>query len=112
MKLVIAYIRSHKLDEASRALRALPITGMTAAAVRGWGQARRESMKTEHASQVSDFDDYSRIEVACSDAIVHQVVSVVEQVAYTGLSGDGKVYVMSIEEAVRISTGERGENIC
>lgn len=105
MKEIKAYIKKHKLDEVIRALR--KIEGLTGMSVMdscgygvGWGGAKGEE-------QV-DCRPGVKVEIVCRDDLADQVVAAIEKAAHTGLKGDGKIYVGSIELAVRISTGERG----
>ncbi|MDA3786157.1 MAG: P-II family nitrogen regulator [Deltaproteobacteria bacterium] len=106
MKEVKAYIKRHKLDDVSRALhRVEGVTGMSVSDCRGYGIGWA---KTGAPEQI-DYHPGVRVEVICRDDLVEQVVAAVEKFAHTGLKGDGKIYVTAIEEAVRISTGERGE---
>jgi nitrogen regulatory protein PII len=103
MKKIEAFIKAHRLDEVSLALhRVETLGGMTVTDARGFGRGRGPN------HEVSDFNQIVRIEVFCSDELAPTVVETIEQAAHTGLRGDGKVYVTPVEEAVRISTGERG----
>jgi len=106
MKEIKAYIKKHKLDEVIRALR--KIEGLTGMSVIdscgygvGWGGVRGEEQ--------IDCRPGIKVEIVCRDDLIDQVVAMIEKAAHTGLKGDGKIYVSSIEQAVRISTGERGE---
>lgn len=103
MKKIEAFIKSHRLDEVSLALHNVEaLGGMTLTDARGFGRARGP------ANDPGDFHKIVRIEVFCSDELAPTVVETIEKSAHTGLRGDGKVYVIPVEEAVRISTGERG----
>ena len=103
MKKIEAFIKAHRLDDVSLALhRVETLGGMTVTDARGFGRGRGPN------HDVSDFHQIVRIEVFCSAELAPTVVETIEQAAHTGLRGDGKVYVMPVEEAVRISTGERG----
>jgi len=106
VKEVKAYIKKHKLDEVIRALR--KIEGLTGMSVIescgygvGWGNAR--------GSEQIDFRPGVKVEIICRDELVEEVVEAIEKAAHTGLKGDGKIYVGGVEQAVRISTGERGK---
>ncbi len=106
MKEIKAYIKKHKLDQVIRALRKVEgLTGMSVVESCGygigWGGARGEEQ--------IDCRPGVKIEVACRDRLVDEVVTAIEKAAHTGLKGDGKIYVSDIGQAVRISTGERGE---
>jgi nitrogen regulatory protein P-II 1 len=110
MKQIKAYIKPHKLSEVTLALHQVKgLTGMSVTDVRGFGHTR--SVDTHHRT-IDDLEDYAphvKIEIVCKDELVEKIVSTVEKAAHTGLHGDGKIYVSDIRNAVRISTGERGE---
>ena len=110
MKEVRAYIKEHKLSAVTLALHKLPgMTGMTVAPVRGIGRGLRAH---EHRpdEEIADHLPRVRIEVFCLDERVSDVMRAIEEAAHTGLRGDGKVYVLNVEDALRISTGQRGED--
>lgn len=105
MKQIQAYIKKHKLNDVTRALRKIEkISGMSV--INRLGHGRGWAMET-----ISEQDSWVgiKIEVFCPNDIVENVVAAIEQAAHTGLKGDGKIYISSIEQAVRISSGERGE---
>jgi len=110
MKEIKAYIKPHKLSEVTLALHQVEgITGMSVTDVRGFGRTRT---KHAHHRTVDDLEDYiphSKIEIVCKDQLVDKIISTIEKAAHTGLHGDGKIYVSEIKNAIRISTGERGE---
>ena len=106
MKEIKAYIKKHKLDEVIRALRKVEgLTGMSVVESCGYGVGWGGSRGGEQL----DCRPGVRVEIVCRKALVDEVVSTIEKAAHTGLKGDGKIYVSGIEQAVRISTGERGE---
>jgi nitrogen regulatory protein PII len=103
MKKIEAYIKTHRLDEVSRALHGVKtLGGITVTDARGFGRGRGPDRAAD------DFHPIARIEVFCLDELTESVVTTIEKAAHTGLRGDGKVYVLPVENAVRISTGERG----
>ncbi len=103
MKKIETFIKAHRRDEVVRALHHVKgITGMSVTDARGFGRGRG-------GSKVSDFVATVRIEVFCRDELAEEVLGAIEKAAHTGLRGDGKIYVIPVEQAVRISTGERGE---
>jgi len=105
MKQIQAYIKKHKLDDVVRALRKSQLlSGLSVMDREGYGLgwSRGISDDQELLSGV-------KLEVFCPDGNVDLVVSIIEKEAHTGLKGDGKIYVSYIEQAVRISTGERGD---
>lgn len=113
MKLIVAYIRPHKVDDAALALRQVPgLTGVSASAARGWGHGKQEAEREHHADRISDFDEYVRLEVCCADSIADDVIHRIQSSASTGLLGDGKIFVVPLLDAVRVRTGERGEEAC
>ncbi len=105
MKKIEAYVKSHRLDQVATALHHVEgLTGMTSTPARGFGRGR----KTTHTSD--DWHEVVRIDVFCADDQATKCVEAIRQAAHTGLRGDGKIYVLPVEEAIRISTGERGQS--
>lgn len=105
MKQIQAYIKKHKLNDVIRALRkARCVSGLSVLDRHGFGLGWAEADETEQDMLVG-----VKLEVFCSDDSLDEVVSLIEKAAHTGLKGDGKIYVSNIDQAVRISTGERGE---
>ncbi len=82
------------------------LSGMSVIDVKGFGRGRLKKATLEE--QLTDFIPHVRIEIFCNDDIVDEVVKAIETSAHTGLRGDGKIYICNAEEAIRISTGERG----
>ena len=110
MKEIKAYIKPHKLTAVTHALHQVDgLTGMSAIEVRGFGQSKGKSERHRIDYELELLVSHVKVEVACRDELVDQVVAVIQQAAHTGLSGDGKIYVSAIEDAVRIGTGEHGE---
>lgn len=106
MKEIKAYIKKHKLNPVVRALRKIDgLTGMSVIENHGyglgWGGTGGDAQMESRPGV--------KLEIVCQQDLVDQVVAAIEETAHTGLKGDGKIYVGSIEQAVRISTGERGE---
>ncbi len=106
MKLVIAYIKPFKLDEVTAALNEAGVTGMSVTDVRGFGRQSGQTEVYRGAEYAVDFVAKTRIEVLTDDA--DAVVAAIEAAARTGEIGDGKIAVLSVEDVVRIRTGERG----
>lgn len=105
MKKITAYIKSHMLTKVTLALHKIDgLTGVSVTDVQGFGRSNGEKK-----SDYTDYKPHTKIEIVCSNGMVNDIVGVIEKNAYTGLHGDGKIYVSTIDEAVRISTGERGE---
>jgi len=109
MKKVEAIIKPFKLDEVKDALGEVGIQGMTVTEVKGFGRTGGKKEVYRGSAYVVDFVPKVKIEVVVPDSLVHQVLEAVEKSAKTGRIGDGKIFVVPIEEAVRIRTGERGE---
>ncbi len=105
MKEIKAYIKKHKLTDATRALRKIEgLTGMSVVECCGYGIGWGGAKFEEHISCRPGV----KIEIFCEEGLVDEVVDCIEKSAHTGLKGDGKIYVSNIEQAVRISSGERG----
>ncbi|PNU20466.1 transcriptional regulator [Geothermobacter hydrogeniphilus] len=106
MKEIRAYIKRHKLSEVTRALHKVPgLTGLTIVETRGVGVGWKKGGGTDG---LVSYQPGLKLEILCCDALVEEVVALIERAAHTGLKGDGKIYVSTIDMAVRISTGERG----
>ena len=110
MKLIVAMIRPHKLDDVKKALTEVGIQGMSVAEIRGFGRTRGKTEVYRGSAYQLDFVPKVRIDVVVADNQVHAVLESLEQSTKTGKIGDGKVFVMNVEEAVRLRTGERGES--
>jgi nitrogen regulatory protein P-II 1 len=109
MKKVEAIVKPFKLDEVKDALAEVGIQGMTVTEVKGFGRTGGKKEVYRGSAYVVDFVPKVKIEVVIPDGLVHQVLEAIEKSAKTGRIGDGKIFVVPIEEAVRIRTGERGE---
>lgn len=109
MKKVEAIIRPFKLDEVKDALDRVDVHGMTVIEVKGYGRSGGRAMIYPGAEYTVDFVPKLKIEVIVPDDQVHAVVDAVADAAWTGETGDGKIFVLPVDEAVRIRTGERGE---
>jgi len=110
MKKVEAIIKPFKLDEVKDALGEIGIQGMTVSEVKGFGRTGGKKEVYRGSAYVVDFVPKVKIELVVSDSQVAQVIESIEKTAKTGRIGDGKVFVVGVEEAVRIRTGERGED--
>lgn len=109
MKKIEAIIRHFKLDDVKEAVNALGVTGMTVTEVRGFGRQKGHTETYRGAEYSIDFLPKVKIEVMVTDAIVDNVIETITKSARTGKIGDGKIFVVSVEQAVRIRTGETGE---
>ncbi len=109
MKNVIAIIKPFKLDEVRIALASLGVQGLTVTEVKGFGRQKGHTELYRGAEYTIDFLPKLRVETAVSDAMVERTVDVIEQAANTGKIGDGKIFVVSMDSATRIRTGETGD---
>jgi nitrogen regulatory protein P-II 2 len=109
MKLIIAIIKPFKLDEVKEALGAAGIEGMTVTEVKGFGRQKGHTEIYRGSEYTVDFLPKVKLEVAVSDEIAAKAVQAIVGAAKTGKIGDGKVFVVPLEEVVRIRTDERGE---
>ncbi len=111
MKQVVAFIKPHQLSPVAIGLRDIPgLTGLSIGKGQGFGRGRARSAAHRIIVDELAYIPHARVEVFCSDAQVGDVVSCIATNAHTGLSGDGKIYVTEVLEAVRISNGERGSS--
>lgn len=110
MKKIEAVIKPFKLDEVKDALNEIGIQGMTVTEVKGFGRQKGHTELYRGAEYVVDFIPKIKVEIVTSDALAPKVVSAIERSAKTGKIGDGKIFVYTIEDVIRIRTGERGES--
>jgi len=110
MKLVVAIIKPFKLDDVKEALRGVGIQGMTVSEVRGFGRQRGHTEVYRGAEYTVDFVPKVRVEIVTDDGDAGRVVDTIVTAARTDKIGDGKVWVMPIEDLIRIRTGERGHD--
>ncbi|MHB8837085.1 MAG: P-II family nitrogen regulator [Candidatus Methylomirabilia bacterium] len=109
MKQVIAFIKPNKLSLVAMALRDIPgLTGLSIGKVQGFGRGRARSAAHRIIVDEMAYVPHQRIEVFCGDEHLDRVVSCITTNAHTGLTGDGKIYVVDVLSAVRISNGECG----
>jgi len=109
MKLVIAIIKPFKLEEVKEALSGIGIEGMTVTEVKGFGRQKGHTEIYRGSEYTVDFLPKVKIEIALGDELVVKTVETIIKAAKTGKIGDGKVFVVPLEEVVRIRTDERGE---
>ena len=110
MKLIEAIIKPFKLDEVKDALNEIGIEGITVSEVKGFGRQKGHTELYRGAEYVVDFIPKIKMEIAVSDDLVAKVVETIQNTAKTGRIGDGKIFVIALEEAVRIRTGEKGND--
>jgi nitrogen regulatory protein P-II 2 len=108
MKLITAIIKPFKLDDVRQAVADIGVQGITVTEVQGFGRQRGHTELYRGAEYRVDFLPKTKIELAVDDSVAEQVVEAITNVARTGKIGDGKLYVTSVEQAVRIRTGETG----
>ena len=109
MKMIMAVIKPFKLDDVRTALADVGVQGITVTEVKGFGRQKGHTELYRGAEYVVDFLPKVKVEVVVSDQLVGRVVEVIERAAKTGRIGDGKIFVLHVEEVIRIRTGERGE---
>ena len=109
MKLVTAIIKPFKLDEVREALAAVGVQGITVTEVKGFGRQKGHTELYRGAEYVVDFLPKVKVEAAIRDDLVDQVIETIEKAASTGKIGDGKIFITTVEQVIRIRTGETGE---
>ena len=109
MKLIVAVIKPFKLDDVREALTPLGVQGLTVSEVKGFGRQKGQTEIYRGAEYHVNFLPKVKVEVAVSEDLAEQVVEAIMKAAHTGKIGDGKIFVMDIERAVRIRTGEINE---
>jgi nitrogen regulatory protein P-II 1 len=107
MKLVEAIIKPFKMDEVREALNSIGIQGITISEVKGYGRQKGHTELYRGAEYVVDFIPKVKLEIAVADEQVAEVVETIEKTARTGRIGDGKIFILPLDGAVRIRTGER-----
>jgi nitrogen regulatory protein P-II 1 len=110
MKKIEAIIKPFKLDDVKEALNEIGIHGMTISEVKGYGRQKGHKEIYRGAEYVVDFIPKIKIEVIVSSDMVEQVVEKIRTSANTGKLGDGKIFVMPVEQVIRVRTGERGKD--
>jgi nitrogen regulatory protein P-II 2 len=110
MKIITAVIKPFKLDDVREALSNLGVTGVTVSDVKGFGRQKGHTETYRGAEYVVDFLPKVKVEVAVDDSKVDQVIEEVKKAANTGKIGDGKIFIQSLTEVVRIRTGETGKD--
>ena len=110
MKLIMAIVKPFKLDEVLESLTALGIQGLTVSEVKGFGRQKGQTEIYRGAEYAVNFLPKVKVEVAVPDDLAEQVVEAIQKAANTGRIGDGKVFVLDVSQAVRIRTGETGND--
>ena len=110
MKKIEAIIKPFKLDEVKEALQEFGVQGLTVTEAKGFGRQKGHTELYRGAEYVVDFLPKIKIEIVVADEIYEDVVSTITEKAKTGKIGDGKIFVLNVEESIRIRTGETGDN--
>jgi len=110
MKMVFAIIRPHRLQDVKDALADVGVVGMTVTDVRGAGRQKGQVERYRGSEYSIDLLAKIKIEVAIQDDRCEEVIQAIRKAAYTGEIGDGKIFVLPLEDSVRVRTGERGED--
>jgi nitrogen regulatory protein P-II 1 len=110
MKKIEAIIKPFKLDEVKNALTKIGVQGMTVTEVNGFGRQKGHTESYRGTEYAIDFLPKSKIEIIITDELVTQVIETIERAAKTGKIGDGKIFLLPVEEVIRIRTGERGKD--
>jgi len=108
MKLIVAIIKPFKLDEVKEALQEVGLQGITVTEARGFGRQKGHTELYRGAEYVVDFLPKVKIEVMVEDSMVDRTCEAIITAARTGRIGDGKIFIMPVEDVIRIRTGERG----
>ena len=110
MKMVSAIIKPFKLDDVREALSEIGVQGITVTEVKGFGRQKGHTELYRGAEYVVDFLPKVKIEAAVNDGMLDQVIEAITKTAQTGKIGDGKIFVTTLEDAIRIRTGETGDD--
>jgi len=110
MKLIIAIVRPHKIQEVKEALSKIGVAGLTVTDVRGAGKQKGQVERYRGSEYNVDLLAKGKIEVATTDDQCEEAVQAIRKSAYTGEIGDGKIFILPLFDAMRIRTGERGED--
>jgi nitrogen regulatory protein P-II 2 len=110
MKYVIAIIKPHKLEDVRAALSAMGVAGLTVSEAKGFGRQKGQTEIYRGAEYAANLLPKVKVEVAVADGVAGEVVETIRRAAGTGTIGDGKIFVLELGEALRIRTGETGDN--
>ncbi len=111
MKMIVAYIKPFKLDEVKAAVQDAGVTGLTAMEVKGFGRQKGHTELYRGSEYHTDFIPKVKLEMVVPDSVVDKVIAAIADKARTGKIGDGKIFVLPTESALRIRTGETGEDV-
>ncbi len=110
MKMIVAIIRPHRLQDVKEALADIGVVGLTVTDVRGAGRQRGQIERYRGSEYSIDLLAKIKLEVAAQDDQVEEIIGAIRTAAYTGEIGDGKIFVQHLEDSIRVRTGERGED--
>ena len=110
MKLVTAIIKPFKLDDVREALSEIGVQGVTVTEVKGFGRQKGHTELYRGAEYVVDFLPKVKVEIAIGDSLLDQVIEAITKAANTGKIGDGKIFVLDVEQAIRVRTGETNDD--
>ena len=110
MKLIKAIIKPFKLDDVREALSEVGVTGITVSEVKGFGRQKGHTELYRGAEYVVDFLPKVKVETVVEDGVVDKVIDAIRSASNTGKIGDGKIFVINVEQAIRIRTGESGND--
>ena len=110
MKKIEAIIKPFKLDEVKEALQEIGLKGITVTEAKGFGRQKGHTELYRGAEYVVDFLPKVKLEIVVEDTLVERAIEAIQQAAHTGRIGDGKIFVSLLEDAIRIRTGERGND--
>jgi nitrogen regulatory protein PII len=110
MKMVYAIIRPHRLQDVKEALADLGVVGMTVTDVRGAGRQKGQVERYRGSEYTIDLLAKIKVEIAVLDDQCEEVVQAIRRASYTGEIGDGKIFILPLEDSIRVRTGERGED--
>jgi nitrogen regulatory protein P-II 1 len=109
VKKIEAYIKPFKLDDVKAALMELGVRGMSVSEIRGFGRQKGHTELYRGSEYKVDFLPKTKLEIVVTDEMVEEAIEVIQKVARTGQVGDGKIFVLPVEDAIRIRTGESGD---
>ena len=111
MKMILAYIKPFKLDEVKAAIQEIGISGMSVSEVKGFGRQKGHTELYRGSEYHTDFIPKVKLEIVVADELVDKAVAIITEKARTGKIGDGKIFVIAVESALRIRTGETGKEV-
>ena len=111
MKMIVAYIKPFKLDEVKAAVQEMGVTGMSVTEVKGFGRQKGHTELYRGSEYHTDFIPKVKLEMVVPDELVQKAVTAISEKARTGKIGDGKIFVLSVDSALRIRTGETGNEV-